>query len=80
MIDHIKLAEKCGIGWQLTSESPQKIFVMRDEELQAYTNAILEYAAVRCDRCSLGENRFDFQRAANQRAEECAEAIRQEKV
>ena len=42
MIDHIKLAE--GVG-----ASCEDGVLMSFEEFQAYTNAILEHAAVKCD-------------------------------
>ena len=82
MIDHIKLAEECGIKVGGTSFSGGKFRTHVDadlEALQAYTNAILEHAAVKCDE---QEQYFDERDevfcAAG--AERCGMSIRQEKV
>jgi len=72
MIDHIKLAEECGFCHPLGEPLPN--MVCNKAELQAYTNAILEYAAVKCDEHSVSDSEYDLG------AFDCAEAIRQEKV
>jgi len=47
MIDHIKLAEK---HFDKTIDNRGRVYFESDEYgLQAYTNAILEHAAVKCE-------------------------------
>jgi len=76
MIDHIKLAGK--EGRSLTGEYHLIGFQFTLEELEAYTNAILEYAAVKCDEYQKRDPAEDG--SGFWAAENCAEAIRQEKV
>ena len=69
MIDHIKLAEKH--GYIATDCNGAHQITFNDDLLQAYTNAIHEYDAVKCDEIADKTERAP---------EDFAEAIRQEKV
>ena len=88
MIDHIKLAEECeacisghGVINMATDDAEfTKIdcIAFGPEEIQAYTNAILEHAAVKCDEKAAVAK--DLVNPTKHDAKDCAEAIRQEKV
>ena len=79
MINHIKLAEEFG-AHVAYPETIAAMVIFTKEELQAYTDAILERAAVKCDgKLCLIRDEWGMEREQAAYVA-CAEAIRQENV